>query len=127
MEKEHATTMASGVLSDGVSKYYDWDRAKFDDAMADGKTIVLDFAANWCPTCQQEHPQLMAGFEALNDPNVVGFRIHYKDDQSTPESQALIEQYQIAYQHTKVIIKSGQVVKKIPEAWTKDKLLEVMR
>ncbi len=119
--------MEPGLIGGGVSRYYNWDKKMFDKAAAEGKTIYLEFSANWCPTCQSQEPHLIAGFAALNDPNVVGFKIHYKDDQSTPESQTLIEQYQIAYQHTKVIIKNGKVVKKSPEAWNKDRFLQEIK
>jgi len=70
---------------------------------------------------------LIASFAELNDPNVVGFKIHYKDGQTTNEDSALAKQYQIAYQHTKVILKDGKIVKKSPESWTRDKFLEEMR
>lgn len=133
IEKEHEEAtekprmMEPGLIGGGVSRYYDWDKAKFDQVVADGKTIYLEFSADWCPACQNQEPQLIAGFAELNDPNVVGFKIHYKDDQSTDEHNALIQQYQIAYQHTKVVLKGGKQVLKSPEAWTKDKFLEEMR
>ena len=116
-----------GLVGGGVSRYYDWDKAKFDQAVADGKTVYLEFSADWCPACQAQEPELIAGFAELNDPNVIGFKIHYKDGQSTDEHNALIQQYQIAYQHTKVVLKDGKQVLKSPEAWTKDKFLEEMR
>jgi len=115
MEKEHEATMSGA--------YQDWDKAKFDKAVSEGKIVLLDFAANWCPACQAEHPQLIAGFENLNDPRFVGFRVHYKDDQTTTEHTALAQQYQIPYQHTKVVIKNGKVVLKSPEAWTAERLV----
>lgn len=126
MEKEHSTTM-SGILSDGVSKYYDWNKELFDKAIAEGKTVYLEFSANWCPTCQSQEPHLIAGFAELNDPNVIGFKIHYKDDQTTDEHTSLAKQYGIAYQHTKVVLKNGKQVLKSPEAWAKDRFLEEMR
>ena len=116
-----------GLVGGGVSQYYDWDKTKFDQAVADGKTIYLEFAANWCPVCQAQEPELIAGFAELNDPNVVGFKIHYNDDETTDEHKALIQQYQIAYQHTKVVLKDGKQVLKSPESWTKDRFLEEMR
>jgi len=123
---EEKRMMEPGLIGGGVSRYYDWDKAKFDQAVADGKTIYLEFSANWCAICQKQEPHLIAGFAELNDPNVVGFKIHYKDDQTTSEHQSLTEQYQIAYQHTKVVLKDGQQVLKSPEAWNKDKFLEEM-
>jgi thiol-disulfide isomerase/thioredoxin len=117
MEAQHETTMAS-------VGYQDWDKKKFDEATSEGKIVLIDFAANWCPACQAEHPELIKGFEMLNNPDIVGFRVHYKDDQTTQEMQALAEQYQIPYQHTKVVIKDGRVVLKSPEAWTADRLVQ---
>ncbi len=119
--------MEPGLIGGGVSRYYNWDKAKFDQASKEGKTIYLEFSANWCPICQAQEPELIAGFAELNDSNVIGFKIHYKDDETTPEHAALAQQYQIAYQHTKVVLKDGKIVKKSPESWTKDKFLEEMR
>jgi thiol-disulfide isomerase/thioredoxin len=124
MQKEMTETMEPGLIGGTVSKYYDWDKAKFDQAVADGKTILIDFAANWCGICQKEELHYKAAFAELNDPNIIGFKVHYKDDQTTPEHEALAQQYQIAYQHTKVVLKNGQVVKKSPEAWEKDRIIK---
>ena len=127
MEEMHERTMEPGLVGGGISRYYDWNNAMFDQAVAEGKTIYLEFSANWCPTCQSQEPHLIAGFAELNDPNVVGFKIHYKDDETTDEHTALAKQYGIAYQHTKVVLKDGKQVLKSPEAWTKDRFLEEMR
>ncbi len=135
MEKEMAETMTKpegkmmepGLIGGGVSRYYNWDKTIFDKAVAEGKTVYLEFSADWCAVCQKQEPHLIAGFAELNNPNVVGFKIHYKDGQSIDEHNALIQQYQIAYQHTKVVLKDGKQVLKSPEAWTKDKFLEEMR
>jgi thiol-disulfide isomerase/thioredoxin len=120
MEKGHGATMMGGA-------YRDWDAAAFDQAVRDQKIILIDFAADWCGICQKEHPQLMAGFEQLNDPRFVGFRVHYKDSLTTPEHDALAQQYQIPYQHTKVVLKDGKVVLKSPEAWTAERLVTELR
>ena len=127
MQKEMEATMEPGLIAGDVSKYYDWDKAMFDQAVAEGKTIYLEFSANWCAVCQKQEPHLKAAFAELDDPDVVGFKIHYKDDQTTNEHNALAQQYQIAYQHTKVILKDGRQVLKSPEAWEKDRFLEEMR
>ncbi len=126
-QKTVAETMEPGLIAGDISKYYNWDKAMFDKAVAEGKTIYLEFSANWCGTCQKQEPHLKAAFAELDDPNVVGFKIHYKDDQTTDEHNQLAQQYQIAYQHTKVILKDGKQVLKSPEAWEKDRFLEELR
>ncbi len=127
MQKEMEATMEPGLIAGDISKYYDWDKTKFDQAVAEGKTIYLEFSANWCGICQKQEPHLKAAFAELDDPDVVGFKIHYKDDQTTDEHNALAQQYQIVYQHTKVVLKDGKQVLKSPEAWEKDRFLEEMR
>ncbi len=119
--------MEKGLIGGDISKYYDWDRAKFDQAVKDGKTVYLEFSADWCGICQKQEPHLKAAFAELDNPNVVGFKIHYKDSKTTPEMEGLAKEYQVAYQHTKVILKNGKVVLKSPEAWEAMRFLKEMK
>jgi len=127
MEQAHADTMEAGLIAGDVSKYYDWDKAKFDQAIAEDKTIYLEFAANWCSSCKVQEAHLKAAFEELDDPNVIGFKIHYNDDETTAEHKALAKKYQVPYQMTKIILKDGEVVLKSPAPWEATRFLEEMR
>jgi thiol-disulfide isomerase/thioredoxin len=117
MEKEHAETMPA-------SGYSEFDMKLLERANAEKKVVVLDFAANWCPACQAEGPELRKGVELLNNPNVLVMKVHYKDDQVTDEQAALAEKFQVPYQHTKVVIKDGTVLLKSPEAWTAERFVD---
>ena len=55
---------------------------------------------------------------------MVGFRVNYRDNQTDDAETALARQYGVAYQHTKVAVKDGQVVLKSPESWQIDRYVE---
>lgn len=116
-----------GLIAGTVSKYFEWDKNRFEQAIKGRKTIYLEFSANWCNTCKAQNEHLKAGFGELNNPDIVGFKIHYKDDQTTQEMEEMARQYGIAYQHTKVILKNGKVVLKSPEAWEHTRFLDEMK
>lgn len=120
-------TMGGERLVDGVSPYIAFDDASYATAMADGKTIVLYFYAQWCPQCVAEQPEIEAAFAQLNDPNVIGFRVNYKDRDTDEAEEALAREHGIAYQHTKVIIKDGQRVLKAPDTWDTERYLSEIR
>jgi thioredoxin 1 len=52
----------------------------FEKAKADGKNILLDFHASWCPTCRKQKKALT---EVLGDQDfsrLVAFEVNYDDE-----------------------------------------------
>lgn len=119
---KNATYMGTIIAGD-KSPYIDFNEVDFNKAKQEGKIIVLDYYANWCPICRAEQPDLQAGFEQLNNPNVIGFRVNYNDTETDEIEKALAKEHAITYQHTKVIIKNGTVVLKDGLVWNTEEFI----
>ena len=112
------------ILSGANSKYYRFDKAHYEKSLEEGKVILLDFHANWCPICKTEQPNIFAAFNELNNENIVGYEVHYNDDETNEDDEEMAKKFGITYQHTKVIIgKNGQVALKSLEVFSKDKVI----
>ena len=106
------------------TKYLEFNKADYDKALKDKKKILLYFYASWCPLCKKEQPETMAAFNELNDPNLIGFRVNYRDGDDDVDEKALAQQFGVGYQHTKVILKDGRRVGKWPDSWDKQRYLD---
>ena len=112
------------VLAGYVSKLYDFNKAKYDEALKSEKLVVLYFYADWCPICKAEVPKLYEAFNELTTDKVIGFRVNYNDTETDEDEKALAREFGVAYQHTKVFLKNGERVLKSPESWEKQRYLE---
>jgi len=123
MTKE-GTFMAKGnILAGTTTPYIDYNKEDYDKALAEGKTVVLYFYASWCPICRVEQSSTFSAFNELQLPNVVGFRVNFKDSDTTDDEIELAKQFGVTYQHTKVIIKNGERVLKAPDGWDKERYI----
>ncbi|MEK7630549.1 MAG: thioredoxin family protein [Patescibacteria group bacterium] len=120
-------TFTGTVLAGSKSPLIDYNKADYDKALASDKLVVLYFYANWCPICRVEFPEAQKAFNELNDDRVVGFRINYEDSDVTPDEKVLAREFNITYQHTKVLIKNGKRILKAPETWNKDRYLSKIK
>jgi len=112
------------VLAGTTTPFIIFNEADYLKAQSEGKIIFLDFYANWCPVCRAEAPELHAGFEELNNENIIGFRVNFNDTDTDQNEENLAKEFEIPYQYTKVIIKDGKVVLKDGTPWDKNKFLE---
>lgn len=111
------------VLAGIGSPFIEFNQEDYEKAKKEGKVIVLDFYANWCPVCRAEGPELHAGFNELASDKVVGFRVNYNDSDTNDSEKKLAKYFGITYQHTKVILKDGEVVLKTQDEWDKQTFL----
>ena len=112
------------VLAGTTSKYLEFKKADYDNALKEKKKILLYFYASWCPTCKAEQPNTFAAFNQLNDLNLIGFRINFKDSDTDADEESLAKKFGVGYQHTKVILVDGERAGKWPDSWDKERYLE---
>jgi thioredoxin 1 len=111
-------------LAGTTSPYYRFDKSHFEKSLEDGKVVFLDFHADWCPICLSEGPNIKAAFDELDNSEVVGYMVHYKDGRTTEDDTEMAKKYGITLQHTKVVIgRDGKVVSKSLESFSKEKTL----
>ena len=82
----------------------DYDKARFDSAVAAGKPVIVEFAADWCPTCKAQKPVVA---ELLGDAQFKDITLFVADfDKET----ALKKQLRVPQQSTFVVFKGGKEV-----------------
>ncbi|HLD59721.1 MAG TPA: thioredoxin domain-containing protein [Candidatus Bilamarchaeaceae archaeon] len=110
------------------SDYLSFSKEKYDKSKQEGKTIFLEFAADWCPSCQSQHPKNVEAFEQLKDKEIIGFRVNFKDSNTDEDEVNLAKEFGITYQHTRVILNSeGEVVQKATGEWSSGKIIEELK
>lgn len=129
MAKEDAMMEKSGyagkiLAGTEATKYLDFNKADYDKALKEKKKILLYFYASWCPICKKEQVDTFAAFNEINDPDLIGFRLNYRDGDDDSDEKALAQEFGVGYQHTKVILKDGQRAGKWPDSWDKQRYLD---
>ncbi len=91
----------AAVAFAGESTY---DKVLFEQALAQGKPVVVDFSASWCPTCKAQKP-IVAGL--LLEPRFKSLTVFVAD---YDKEAALKRQLRVAQQSTFVVFKDGKEV-----------------
>jgi thiol-disulfide isomerase/thioredoxin len=76
-----------------------FDAAAFQAAQAEGKTVLVDFAASWCPTCKKQGPAIARVLQEPKFKDVVAFKADF--DRETE----LKKQLKVTGQSTLVVFK----------------------
>lgn len=116
------TIQAANNISN--NNYYRYDPELYQAALNDNKIVFLYFRANWCPICNAERPHIQSGFDSIGYTDVVGFEVHYNDDETKQFDNELIKKFQVPYQHTKIILdRNGNVLLKTLDVFSKERVV----
>lgn len=111
---------------ESLLNYVDYSKELLQESMDSGKVVLLYFTANWCPTCRAQEPINNSLFKNLQgDSEIVAYKAHILDDETTKEEEALAKEYGVRLQHSFVLIDaSGEVVFTHTGPLTRDDLMK---
>lgn len=94
-------------------------KSNFEEIKNGGKTVLLDFYADWCGPCRMVSP--IVDEIAEENPQYIVGKINVDEE---PE---LAQQFGISLIPTLVVIKNGEISEKAVGSKTKDDLLAMLR
>lgn len=118
---------AGKVLAGNSSPFLEFNKGDYEQALKSDKIIFLDFYANWCPICRAEEPEILAGFEALITDKIIGFRVNFNDSETDEDEKQLAKDFNVPYQHTKIILKNGLEISRSVDQWDKEIFLKELK
>lgn len=104
-------TMLCCALGAGAAPF---DQAAFDKAVAAGGPVIVQFHADWCPTCKTQAPIVA---QLLAEPRMKGVQFFVADFDN---DKALKKSLRVSTQSTFVVIKGGKEVARSTGQTTRD-------
>jgi len=95
------TLITTGALADEPKPF---NREAYDKAKAEGKTILVDFDASWCPVCKKQAEASPQVLKQDKFQRVVVFKADYDS------AKELKKQLKITHQSTLVLFKGKKEV-----------------
>lgn len=96
------------------SIYKDYDVQDFDSAQKEKRVIVLYFTSNWCEECNILSQDLENLFKSSEISGAVAFRVHILDSETTTQTDALAQKFDVTKEMSIVILdKNGVVFNKL--------------
>lgn len=103
--------VSAGFLASPVFAFsaQDFNKKSFESAQKEGKAIMVDVYASWCPTCKAQHKDLEAIFKEDQFKDVVSFKLDFDNKDLVRSFEKLIDK-RIPRQSTIVFFKGDKIV-----------------
>jgi len=95
------TLITAGAMAEESKPF---DRELYDKAKAEGKTVLVDFDASWCPVCKKQAEAIPQVLKQEKFQRVVVFKADYDSQKE------LKKQLRITHQSTLVVFKGQKEV-----------------
>jgi thiol-disulfide isomerase/thioredoxin len=102
-----SVTVAAGLLAALACARADqlpYTKARLDAALAQGKPVIVDLWADWCPTCKEQKPIVDALLQEESRKSITLLRADFDTE------DALKERLKVTQQSTFVVFKRGKEV-----------------
>ena len=96
--------LAGAAVSIAAAAPRPFDQAAFDKAVAAGGPVIVQFHADWCPTCRAQKPVVE---QVLNEPAMKPVQFFIADFDT---EKALKKALRVSQQSTFVVFKAGKEV-----------------
>lgn len=103
-------------LAGNLSPLVTYNIDDFKTTLASDKFVMLLFVSNSCKVCKAEDTTLRQAFDAILTDKLVGFRVNF-DQLATKDEKDLAKLLGITKDHTKIVMRKGQVLIRSAEGW----------
>ena len=120
---QEETNQNATVVTEIPSYYKNYSKEDYDKALNEKRVLVLYFTSNWCQECIKQDTINVLSFDELNKEGIVGLKIHILDSETTTETDALAQKFDVVKEQSFVILdKNGVVYFKYTGSLDKDLL-----
>lgn len=110
---ESVQELAEEVAIVPKSVYLPYSKIEYDKAIAEKRVALLYFSSNWCSECQEQNNINSEVLLEMLDDSIVGLNIHILDSETTIETDALAQKFEVTKENSFVILgKDGAVAYK---------------
>lgn len=98
-----------------------FDQAAFDKLQAEGKPILVDIYAPWCPTCRAQEPIIADLLKTPALKSITAFRVDFDQQKN------LVGKFKASKQSTLIVFKGGKEVGRSTGDTDKDSIAALLK